>query len=158
MISFVIMLLLLLCCLTCSFFSSGEPRLRFSVTFQGIKCVVLFQANPAAAGAQYDKEFIVCSLDLLSGLTEGLGSGIESLVLIQNFYFRDMKQSFSLIQYISYSWMLFSCNNIFIELSKTLISSQSNCSYLQSHFYLSIKAYFTFNLYLASKPLYFFVH
>ncbi|KAI8024907.1 Transportin-1 [Camellia lanceoleosa] len=27
-----------------------------------------------------DKEFIVCSLDLLSGLAEGLGSGIESLV------------------------------------------------------------------------------
>ncbi|KAL0393479.1 UNVERIFIED_CONTAM: Transportin-1 [Sesamum latifolium] len=30
--------------------------------------------------AQYDKEFIVCSLDLLSGLAEGLGPGIESLV------------------------------------------------------------------------------
>ncbi|GKB17569.1 transportin-1 isoform X1 [Tanacetum coccineum] len=29
---------------------------------------------------QFDKEFVVCSLDLLSGLTEGLGSGIESLV------------------------------------------------------------------------------
>ena len=28
----------------------------------------------------YDKEFIVCSLDLLSGLAEGLGSSIESLV------------------------------------------------------------------------------
>jgi hypothetical protein len=30
----------------------------------------------------YDKEFIVCSLDLLSGLAEGLGSGIESLVCV----------------------------------------------------------------------------
>jgi hypothetical protein len=38
------------------------------------------QVDPAAAGALYDKEFIVCSLDLLSGLTEGLGAGIESLV------------------------------------------------------------------------------
>ena len=28
----------------------------------------------------YDKEFIICSLDLLSGLAEGLGSSIESLV------------------------------------------------------------------------------
>lgn len=89
--------------------------MRFSVILQGIKCAVLFQANPAAAGAQYDKEFIVCSLDLLSGLTEGLGSGIESLVLIQNFYFRDMKQSFLLIQYISYSWMFFSCNNFLLN-------------------------------------------
>lgn len=40
----------------------------------------LAKANPAAVGAQYDKEFIVCSLDLLSGLAEGLGSGAESLV------------------------------------------------------------------------------
>lgn len=38
------------------------------------------QVDHASAGVQYDKEFIVCSLDLLSGLTEGLGSGIESLV------------------------------------------------------------------------------
>lgn len=47
---------------------------------------ILFQADPVAAGVQYDKEFIVCSLDLLSGLAEGLGSGVESLVVIQNFY------------------------------------------------------------------------
>lgn len=39
------------------------------------------QVDPVSVGIQYDKEFIVCSLDLLSGLTEGLGSGIESLVL-----------------------------------------------------------------------------
>ncbi|KAK6912250.1 Importin-beta, N-terminal domain [Dillenia turbinata] len=40
----------------------------------------LAKVGPPSAGAQYDKEFIVCSLDLLSGLAEGLGSGIESLV------------------------------------------------------------------------------
>ncbi|KAK6915084.1 Importin-beta, N-terminal domain [Dillenia turbinata] len=40
----------------------------------------LAKVDPASAGVQYDKEFIVCSLDLLSGLAEGLGSGIESLV------------------------------------------------------------------------------
>ncbi|KAL6346911.1 hypothetical protein AAG906_003028 [Vitis piasezkii] len=40
----------------------------------------LAKIDPASAGVQYDKEFIVCSLDLLSGLAEGLGSGIESLV------------------------------------------------------------------------------
>ncbi|KAL6844249.1 hypothetical protein ACP4OV_025922 [Aristida adscensionis] len=38
------------------------------------------QIDPTAAGALYDKEFVVCSLDLLSGLAEGLGAGIESLV------------------------------------------------------------------------------
>ncbi|GAB2261870.1 hypothetical protein Droror1_Dr00002867 [Drosera rotundifolia] len=49
------------------------------------RCINIIQtqqsakANPATAG-RYDKEFIVCSLDLLSGLAEGLGSGIESLV------------------------------------------------------------------------------
>ncbi|GAB4850713.1 hypothetical protein Ancab_030013 [Ancistrocladus abbreviatus] len=40
----------------------------------------IVKVNPTSAGAQYDKEFVVCSLDLLSGLAEGLGSGIESLV------------------------------------------------------------------------------
>ncbi|THG00612.1 hypothetical protein TEA_008280 [Camellia sinensis var. sinensis] len=41
---------------------------------------MLSKINPVSSGVQYDREFIVCSLDLLSGLTEGLGSGIESLV------------------------------------------------------------------------------
>lgn len=41
----------------------------------------LLQVDPVSAGVQYDKEFTVCSLDLLSGLAEGLGSGIESLVI-----------------------------------------------------------------------------
>ncbi|KAK4400660.1 Transportin-1 [Sesamum angolense] len=40
--------------------------------------------DPVSAGAQYDKEFIVCCLDLLSGLAEGLGPGIESLVSQSN--------------------------------------------------------------------------
>ncbi|GLT75276.1 hypothetical protein SLA2020_470120 [Shorea laevis] len=40
----------------------------------------LAKVDPVSAGVQYDKEFIVCTLDLLSGLAEGLGSGIESLV------------------------------------------------------------------------------
>nr|PNR26375.1 hypothetical protein PHYPA_030950 [Physcomitrium patens] len=38
------------------------------------------KADPQSAGVNYDKEFIVCSLDLLSGLAEGLGSSIENLV------------------------------------------------------------------------------
>ncbi|KAG9147493.1 hypothetical protein Leryth_007294, partial [Lithospermum erythrorhizon] len=44
----------------------------------------LMKVQPASAGIQYDKDFIVCSLDLLSGLTEGLGSGIETLVSQSN--------------------------------------------------------------------------
>uniref|UniRef100_A0A1J3HHC1 Transportin-1 n=1 Tax=Noccaea caerulescens TaxID=107243 RepID=A0A1J3HHC1_NOCCA len=44
----------------------------------------LAKVDPASAGSQYDREFIVCSLDLLSGLSEGLGSGIESLVSQSN--------------------------------------------------------------------------
>jgi hypothetical protein len=39
------------------------------------------QVDPTAAGVLYDREFVVCSLDLLSGLAEGLGAGIESLVI-----------------------------------------------------------------------------
>ena len=46
--------------------------------------VYSFQIDPVKAAVQYDKEFIVCSLDLLSGLVEGLGSGIESLVILQS--------------------------------------------------------------------------
>ncbi|XP_042462672.1 transportin-1-like isoform X3 [Zingiber officinale] len=42
------------------------------------------QVDHATAGVQYDKEFIVCSLDLLSGLAEGLGGGVESLVAKSN--------------------------------------------------------------------------
>ncbi|KAG0595374.1 hypothetical protein M758_UG161200 [Ceratodon purpureus] len=38
------------------------------------------KADPQRAGVNYDKEFIVCSLDLLSVLAEGLGSSIEKLV------------------------------------------------------------------------------
>lgn len=41
------------------------------------------QTDPQRAGVDYDKEFIVCSLDLLSGLAEGLGTSIESLVIFQ---------------------------------------------------------------------------
>ncbi|KAH9694611.1 transportin-1 [Citrus sinensis] len=48
----------------------------------------LAKVDSVAAGAQYDKEFVVCCLDLLSGLAEGLGSGIESLVAQSNL--RDM--------------------------------------------------------------------
>lgn len=50
------------------------------------RCISIIQTqqvakvDPVTAGVQYDKEFTVCSLDLLSGLAEGLGSGIESLV------------------------------------------------------------------------------
>ncbi|XP_042462670.1 transportin-1-like isoform X1 [Zingiber officinale] len=54
------------------------------------RCVGLIQiqqlakVDHATAGVQYDKEFIVCSLDLLSGLAEGLGGGVESLVAKSN--------------------------------------------------------------------------
>ncbi|CAM8901663.1 unnamed protein product [Rhodiola kirilowii] len=54
------------------------------------RCILIIQAqqlaksNPASAGLQYDKEFVVCCLDLLSGLAEGLGSGVESLVSKSN--------------------------------------------------------------------------
>ncbi|KAF8112704.1 hypothetical protein N665_0062s0053 [Sinapis alba] len=44
----------------------------------------LAKVDPASAGAQYDREFIVCSLDLLSGLAEGLSSGIEPLISQSN--------------------------------------------------------------------------
>lgn len=46
----------------------------------------MLQVDPVTAGVQYDKEFTVCSLDLLSGLAEGLGSGIESLVCATSFF------------------------------------------------------------------------
>ncbi|GJR11617.1 ribonuclease H-like domain, reverse transcriptase, RNA-dependent DNA polymerase [Tanacetum coccineum] len=42
------------------------------------------QGGSSFGWVQFDKEFVVCSLDLLSGLTEGLGSGIESLVSQSN--------------------------------------------------------------------------
>lgn len=42
------------------------------------------KVDPVKAGLQYDREFIVCCLDLLSGLAEGLGSGVESLVSQSN--------------------------------------------------------------------------
>ncbi|KAJ7545352.1 hypothetical protein O6H91_09G116500 [Diphasiastrum complanatum] len=51
-----------------------------------LRCINLIRiqevakADPGRAGVAYDKEFIVCSLDLLSGLAEGLGSSIENLV------------------------------------------------------------------------------
>nr|GEW80991.1 transportin-1 isoform X1 [Tanacetum cinerariifolium] len=49
-----------------------------------IQIQLLAKVDPFLAGVQFDKEFVVCSLDLLSGLIEGLGSGIESLVSQSN--------------------------------------------------------------------------
>ncbi|KAJ4700596.1 transportin 1 [Melia azedarach] len=49
------------------------------------RCLNIIQSQQLAkidsrsAGVQYDKEFIVCTLDMLSGLVEGLGGRIESL-------------------------------------------------------------------------------
>lgn len=43
------------------------------------------QDHPFTSGIKYDKEFITCSLDLLSGLTECFDSGIETLVLASSF-------------------------------------------------------------------------
>ncbi|KAJ8530306.1 hypothetical protein K7X08_037141 [Anisodus acutangulus] len=54
------------------------------------RCITIIQSqqlakvDPVSAGLQYDREFIVCSLDLLSGLAEGLGSGVECLVSQSN--------------------------------------------------------------------------
>ncbi|KAJ4829550.1 Transportin-1 [Turnera subulata] len=56
----------------------AEPVFQRCITI--IQTQQMAKVDPAAAGVPYDKEFIVCSLDLLSGLAEGLGSGIESLV------------------------------------------------------------------------------
>nr|GEW51131.1 transportin-1 isoform X1 [Tanacetum cinerariifolium] len=49
-----------------------------------IQIQLLAKVNLVSAGVQFDKEFVICSLDLLSGLIEGLGSGIESLVSQSN--------------------------------------------------------------------------
>ncbi|KAH7546025.1 hypothetical protein FEM48_Zijuj01G0157000 [Ziziphus jujuba var. spinosa] len=47
--------------------------------------MILIEVDPLSAGVQYDKEFTVWSLDFLSGLAEGLGSGIESLSFCMSF-------------------------------------------------------------------------
>ncbi|KOM36413.1 hypothetical protein LR48_Vigan02g256300 [Vigna angularis] len=56
----------------------AEPVFRRCINI--IQTQQFAKADSTKTGVQYDKEFIVCSLDLLSGLAEGLGSGIESLV------------------------------------------------------------------------------
>ncbi|KAI8533210.1 hypothetical protein RHMOL_Rhmol11G0279500 [Rhododendron molle] len=75
----------LLECFTSIAQALGTGFLQFAQpVFQ--RCINIIQSqqlakvDPVSAGVQYDKEFVVCSLDLLSGLVEGLGSGIESLV------------------------------------------------------------------------------
>ncbi|CAI5468976.1 unnamed protein product [Closterium sp. Yama58-4] len=45
-----------------------------------IRVQLVAQKDPAAAGAPYDKEFIVCALDLSSGVVEGLGPTVEPLI------------------------------------------------------------------------------
>ncbi|KAL5561246.1 hypothetical protein UlMin_030993 [Ulmus minor] len=64
------------------FSSFAEPVYQRCINI--IQTQLLAKVDPVSAGAQFDKEFIVCSLDLLSGLAEGLGSGIESLVSKSN--------------------------------------------------------------------------
>ncbi|BBH09835.1 transportin 1 [Prunus dulcis] len=60
----------------------AEPVFQRCISI--IQSQLLAKADPVSSGVPYDKEFIVCSLDLLSGLAEGLGSGIESLVSQSN--------------------------------------------------------------------------
>ncbi|CAI7909209.1 unnamed protein product, partial [Closterium sp. NIES-53] len=45
-----------------------------------IRVQLVAQKDPAAAGAPYDKEFLVCALDLSSGVIEALGPSVEPLV------------------------------------------------------------------------------
>lgn len=60
----------------------AQPVFQRCITI--IQSQLLAKVDPVSAGLQYDREFIVCSLDLLSGLAEGLGSGVESLVSQSN--------------------------------------------------------------------------
>ncbi|KAJ8572148.1 hypothetical protein K7X08_008659 [Anisodus acutangulus] len=60
----------------------AQPVFQRCITI--IQSQLLAKVDPVSAGLQYDREFIVCSLDLLSGLVEGLGSGVESLVSQNN--------------------------------------------------------------------------
>ncbi|KAG8501956.1 hypothetical protein CXB51_000207 [Gossypium anomalum] len=64
------------------FFQFDQPVFQRCINI--IQTQQLAKVDPISAGVQYDKEFIVCSLDLLSGLTEGLQGGIESLVAQSN--------------------------------------------------------------------------
>ncbi|KAF5186502.1 Transportin-1 [Thalictrum thalictroides] len=64
------------------FIQFAEPVFQRCINL--IQTQQLAKVDPVSAGVQYDKEFIVCSLDLLSGLAEGLGAGIESLVAQSN--------------------------------------------------------------------------
>ncbi|EPS73595.1 hypothetical protein M569_01158, partial [Genlisea aurea] len=64
-------------------FSQFAPTV-FQRCINIIESQQLAKVDPISAGVPFDKEFIVCSLDLLSGLAEGLGSEIESLVLRSN--------------------------------------------------------------------------
>lgn len=45
-----------------------------------IQTQLLAQTDPASAGVAFDREFVVCALDLLSGVTEALGPTIDPLV------------------------------------------------------------------------------
>ncbi|KAL3350971.1 hypothetical protein AABB24_023393 [Solanum stoloniferum] len=60
----------------------AQPVFQRCITI--IQSQLLAKVDPVKAGFQYDREFIVCCLDLLSGLAEGLGSGVESLVSQSN--------------------------------------------------------------------------
>ncbi|XP_055815499.1 transportin-1 isoform X2 [Solanum dulcamara] len=60
----------------------AQPVFQRCITI--IQSQLLAKVDHVSAGLQYDREFIVCSLDLLSGLAEGLGSGVESLVSQSN--------------------------------------------------------------------------
>ncbi|CBI18918.3 hypothetical protein VitviT2T_026981 [Vitis vinifera] len=62
----------------------AEPVFQRCISIIQSQLLAKASVDPLSAAVQYDKEFIVCSLDLLSGLAEGLGSGIESLAAQSN--------------------------------------------------------------------------
>ncbi|KAI3424477.1 hypothetical protein D9Q98_010027 [Chlorella vulgaris] len=77
-------LLPLMECLTTVAAKAGQQSEQFAASCF-FRCIGLVErAEEAAASGAYDPEeaaeFVVCALDLISGLTEGLGVSIESLV------------------------------------------------------------------------------
>ncbi|KAK4853529.1 hypothetical protein QYF36_010621 [Acer negundo] len=64
------------------FFQFAEPVFQRCINI--IQSQHMAKVDPISVGVKYEKDFVVCSLDLLSGLAEGLGSGIESLISPSN--------------------------------------------------------------------------
>lgn len=114
----------------------------------------------------YDKEFIVCFLDLLLGFVEGLGSSIESLVSICSFFKNWFLGFVFIVVNLMYKFYIWYFGVYFVgEVNKVIFSWGRDCFVVMYYvvfcmvnwWYLDIRGWFVVCFVVMLKKILFYV-